>query len=272
VSKLTPDVTGDYSRLKHALLHEFKLSPNTYLERFNSCCKSGAETFVAFASRLKGLLDFYLDSRYVTDFAKLCELLVCDRIKSTLSDSCLQYVLSIESGTKDGWMPVEDLTSSIDRYHSAHSAAGVPRAFAIGAPARPVRPQTFGVRPQSYGARPQSYGESAQTPPAHLLTPSRFNPGTSGAGRGSNSRHSFFLRKRCFECGAITHFRQNCPQLLGKTTPKSEASVSRVGVGILRNDRALKEHSSVASACEQSDNYGIASLFDCVMPSVNDVI
>ena len=24
--------------------------------------------------------------------AKLCELLVCDRIKSTLSDSCLQYV------------------------------------------------------------------------------------------------------------------------------------------------------------------------------------
>ena len=49
VSKLTPDVAGDYSRFKDALLHEFKLSPNTYLERFNSCRKSGAETFVAFA-------------------------------------------------------------------------------------------------------------------------------------------------------------------------------------------------------------------------------
>jgi len=71
VSKLTPDVDGDYSRLKDALLHEFKLSPNTYLERFNSCCKSGVETFVAFASRLKGLFNYYLDSRYVTDFAKL---------------------------------------------------------------------------------------------------------------------------------------------------------------------------------------------------------
>ena len=87
-----------------------------------------------------------MDSRYVTDFAKLCELLVCDRNKSTLSDSCLQYVLSIESGTREGWMPLEELTSSIDRYQSAHSVAGVPRAFAIGAPARPVRPQTFGVR------------------------------------------------------------------------------------------------------------------------------
>jgi len=110
-----------------------------------------------------------------------CELLVCDLIKSTLSDSCLQYVLSIESGTKEDWMPVEELTSSIDRYQSAHSAAGVPRAFAIGAPARPVRPQTFGMRPQSYGA-------PAQTPPAHSARPftPRFNPGTSGAGRGSD--------------------------------------------------------------------------------------
>ena len=114
VSKLTPDGAGDYSRLKDALLHEFKLSPITYLERFNSCRKSCAETFVSFPSRLKGLLNYYLDSRYVTYFAKLCELLVCDRIKSTLSDSCLQYALSIERGMKDGWMPMEELTSSID--------------------------------------------------------------------------------------------------------------------------------------------------------------
>jgi len=137
---------------------------------------------VAFASRLKGLLNYYLDSRYVTDFAKLCELLVCDRIKSTLPDSCLQYVLSIKSGTKEGWMPVEELTSSIDRYQSAHSAAGVPRAFAIGA---------------------------------------------------------FVPRKRCFECGSTRHFRQNCPQLLGKTAFKPQANVSRVCVGVLRNEPVI---------------------------------
>jgi len=58
VSKLTRDVAGDYSRLKDALLHKFKLSSNTYLKRFNSCRKSGAETFVAFVSRLKGLLNY----------------------------------------------------------------------------------------------------------------------------------------------------------------------------------------------------------------------
>ena len=77
---------------------------------------------------------------------------------------------------------MDALTSSIDRYQSAHSAAGVPRAFAIGAPARPVRPQTFGARPQSYGA-------PAQTTPAPSVRPftPRFNSGTSGAGRGSDS-------------------------------------------------------------------------------------
>ena len=43
MSKLTPDVAGDYLRLKDPLLHEFKLSPNTYLERLHSCRKNDAE-------------------------------------------------------------------------------------------------------------------------------------------------------------------------------------------------------------------------------------
>ena len=44
----------------------------------------------------------------MTDFAQLCDLLlVCDRIKSTLTNNyCLHYVLSIESDTKNGWMSV----------------------------------------------------------------------------------------------------------------------------------------------------------------------
>ena len=50
----------------------------------------------------------------------------------------------------------------------------------MGAPARPVRPQTYGVRPQSHGV-------PAQTPPAHSVRPAapKFNPGASGTGRGN---------------------------------------------------------------------------------------
>jgi len=116
LGKLSPEVLGDYARLKSALLQEFKLSANVYLERFNTCCKGSDETYVAFASKLKGLLDYYLESRRVDDFARLCELLICDRIKSVLSESCLRYVLSIESVKEPGWLPMRDLTEAIDRY------------------------------------------------------------------------------------------------------------------------------------------------------------
>jgi len=58
--------------------------------------KATDETYVANASKLRGLLNYYLESRNVSDFGSLCELLVCDKIKTTLSESCLKYMLSIE--------------------------------------------------------------------------------------------------------------------------------------------------------------------------------
>ena len=71
LGKLSAEILGDYVRLKASLLQEFKLSSNV---RFNTCRKDADETYVAFASRLKGLLDYYLDSRRVDNFEKLCEL------------------------------------------------------------------------------------------------------------------------------------------------------------------------------------------------------
>ena len=58
---------------------------------------------------------------------------------------------------------------------------------------------------------------------------------------------------RCFECGAITHLRHNCRQFLGKAPAKPQASVKRVSAcGYYVVDSAHKEHSPVASVCEQS--------------------
>ena len=57
---------------------------------------------MAFASRLKGLLNYYLESRHVDDFDGLFELLICDRIKSSLSEACLRHVLSVENATERG--------------------------------------------------------------------------------------------------------------------------------------------------------------------------
>ena len=79
LAKLSSDVTNNYESMKAAILRELQLSSNVYIERFNMY-KPSDETYVSFASKLRSLLDYYLESRCVTGFDDLCELLVCDRI------------------------------------------------------------------------------------------------------------------------------------------------------------------------------------------------
>jgi len=117
------------------------------LERFNTCRNDTDETYAAFASRLKGLLDYYLESRRVNNFEMLCELLICDRVKSVLPEGCLRYVLSIESSKDPSWLDLRALTEA------AHGTGDKPRAFAMGqaytkpsgtfvTPSKPLPPRT----------------------------------------------------------------------------------------------------------------------------------
>jgi len=48
------------------------------------------------------------------------DLLVCDRIKSTLSDSTMRYILNIEHCEKSGWLPLNGLVDALDVYYSTH--------------------------------------------------------------------------------------------------------------------------------------------------------
>jgi len=102
------------------LLHEFSLTPTLYLERFNTISRQNDETSVLYCFRLKGLINYYCKSRAVTYFNSLISLLVSDRIKTTLSDDCLKYILRIEAATENGWLPHNQLSEKIDVYHANH--------------------------------------------------------------------------------------------------------------------------------------------------------
>jgi len=108
------------------------MSVATYLQRFNMCVKSADERYVAYASRLQGLLMYYVDNRQVTKFKELCELLLCDRVKSSLSENCLKHILSVESNKKKGWLPIKELTETADRFIAARGDTAKPKAFAVG--------------------------------------------------------------------------------------------------------------------------------------------
>jgi len=64
-----------YDDVKGAILREMKLSAAAYLPRFNTCVKTDDETYVSYASKLRGLLVYYLNSRRVTTFEDLKELI-----------------------------------------------------------------------------------------------------------------------------------------------------------------------------------------------------
>ena len=60
--------------------------------RFDKASKRFDETHVLFASRLHNELRYYLSSRGVDNFEKLCNLLVSDKLKSCLAPVTLSYV------------------------------------------------------------------------------------------------------------------------------------------------------------------------------------
>ena len=68
----------------------------------------------------------YVESRKVND------LIVCDRIKSTLSEGCLRHVLSVKAASKQGWLGDHELAECINLYKSNHLVNDKPYTGAIG--------------------------------------------------------------------------------------------------------------------------------------------
>ena len=82
-----------------------RLSASVYLDKFNSVVRKSNETFHQFSSRLMSLMEFYVSSREVTgSYEKLFELIIYDRIKSSLPPYLAKHLLALESANDKGWL------------------------------------------------------------------------------------------------------------------------------------------------------------------------
>ena len=63
---------------------------------------------------------YYHRSRSVYRYEELLSLLIADKIKSTLSGPCLDFILTAE---KDEWMPCEKLSTLLDTYYASRPKA-----------------------------------------------------------------------------------------------------------------------------------------------------
>jgi hypothetical protein len=112
----------DYDEVKKFLLREFKLTPVQFKNRFDHATRNSDETYVMFCARLKNYLTYYCHSRAIDgSFDNFFSLCVADKLKSTLSEACLDHVLTAEGNT---WQKCDDLADTIDTYLANHTHDG----------------------------------------------------------------------------------------------------------------------------------------------------
>jgi len=107
------------------LLNEFKLTPVQFKDRFERAVRNSDEIVTMFCSRLQNLLTYYFKSRQVNErYETLFSLLVDDKIKTVLPESCLDHVLTAEGNS---WLKCVDLATTVDTYFASYSYEGRPQ-------------------------------------------------------------------------------------------------------------------------------------------------
>ena len=89
VNRLIGSEASNYEYVKKYLMDQFRLCPQFFLESFNRIQRFGNETYKAFVARLSRLLQYYTRSREAGDFETLCQLLMADRVETSLTENAL---------------------------------------------------------------------------------------------------------------------------------------------------------------------------------------
>ena len=101
--------------------------------RFDTTTKSTDETHVLFAARLRNLLSYYYANKGMgEDFDKLCDLIIADRLKSSLPHGPLNYVLSLE-GERVAYLADSFLSHRSDASSAKAGVSGSTRVAAATA-------------------------------------------------------------------------------------------------------------------------------------------
>ena len=185
LARMDPGKATDYGEVKRMLLHEFKLSAPTLLERFNISERVASETFTIFANRLKSTLLYYVEARKATTYELLIELLVCDKIKTRLTGGALRHVMSVENQTENGWLRLDKLVETLDIFYSTHSVKDEPLV-------------PIGSKSNTAAAT----GPKQQQPPQQHQNSQKDKVQSSSKPSTETSTHG---KQGCWKCGSTEH-------------------------------------------------------------------
>ncbi|GFT56240.1 uncharacterized protein TNCV_130251 [Trichonephila clavipes] len=110
------DELNNYEQLKSIILREYEPSANQFLGQFKKATRHPNETFIEYTSRLITNWQYYLKLRKVSDFDNLNDLIVSDKIFSSLEKEVASHI-SVRAGN-DWFRPLE-LAKEIDLYNTS---------------------------------------------------------------------------------------------------------------------------------------------------------
>jgi len=178
------------------LLGEFKLTAMEYKARFDKASKRFDETHVLFVSRLHNELRYYLSSRSVDNFEKLCNLLVSDKLKSCLAPGTLNYVLSLEG---EGCFQPDQVARLADTYINCHIGAASSRG-------QFSPPRRGGYKPPPSKSFQGFKGGKVERPPGNATAASQ-----SKEVRPTPTADQNRFVRRCWHSQSTNHLAKDCP-------------------------------------------------------------
>ena len=240
-SRLEPEVRDDYDKMKKAVMKEYGLTAKCFLERFNTLRKPFNDTYILFTSKLRGLLLQYFNARKVSSFDDVVSLLVADRVKSSLTEQCLKYILSVENNLPAGekqWLKPERLAEVVDEFVSYTSQSGTRASYVGQLVMAEGRHQFFREhsKPTAVGktggfSRFDSFRRDGNKASSHGLTPVMNSFG-----------------RRCTICNSQYHLKAACD----KVTEKGKWSAKQTNAATVRRDGATPAQGGMHSPGDQS--------------------
>ena len=210
LNRVSTTDASSYDFVKRYLLEQLRLVPSYFIDEFNKISKHGSETYKSFVSRLSTLLAYYLDSRKVDTFEGLCELIVVDRVKTTLSEGALGHLLRFEATLETQWADGTQLADVLDTYAANYDKHDKPKASGLGVSV--VRNTTnVGVQNRSSSvSEPQKNVGTTES----VLSTGTINSAPSNNSAPTKGEPKQASNTQCWRCRGFGHTRKQCTAML----------------------------------------------------------
>ena len=242
VCNMKADEMKSYDGIKKALLREFRQTAKEYRNQFLYMNKRYEESWNSFMNRLRVQWQYYLNSRNITTFEKLIDLIIADRLKDSMQYHMRAYVVSKEADETFESSKIADLANIYEA-----NALGDRTNFNW----RQNRRGQF-----EYQEKKDYKMQVTEKPKGRSQSLDRLNDKKHTPSVGQKSLNS--ERKACFICGSLYHLSRTCP----KKTKNVQAAAVNATYDLSNHSNSLTGRTSRDKYCATCNSKSHAEI-DC---------